>query len=67
MLDMHTDAVLPFLLGTVCGVMIGMLSKGIIIGSYNGCNNKDNGCSNSMSAESVKGLPVNADKKENKK
>lgn len=69
-METHPEAVLPFVCGVLCGVMLGMLavpfSKGVVIGSYNGCDNKGNGCENSMPAESVKGLPVRAGKKESK-
>ena len=62
---------LCFLLGTIFGIFIGMLlkpfSKGIAIGSYNGCNNHGNGCDNNASAKSTKGLPINNGKKELKK
>lgn len=68
--ETHPEAVLPFVCGVLCGVVLGMLavpfSKGIVIGSYNGCDNKGNGCENSLSAESVKGLPANAGKKDRK-
>lgn len=60
-----------FLLGIIFGIFIGMLikpfSKGIAIGSYNGCNNHGNGCDNNLSAKSNKGLPMNNSKKEIKK
>ena len=69
-METHPEAVLPFVCGVLCGVMLGMLavpfSKGVVIGSYNNCDNKGNGCENSMSVESVKGLPVRAGKKESK-
>ena len=72
-LETHPEALLPFVCGMLCGVALGMLvvpfSKGIAIGSYNGCGNKGNGSENSLSAESVKGLPTNVgnkDRKENK-
>lgn len=68
--ETHPEAVLPFVCGALCGVVLGMLaasvSKGIVIGSYNGSDNKGNGCENSLSTESVKGLPVNARKKDRK-
>lgn len=65
-LETHPEALLPFVCGMLCGVALGMLvvpfSKGIAIGSYNG----GNGSENSLSAESVKGLPTNVGKKDRK-
>ena len=48
------EVALPFACGVACGILIGLLavpfSKGIVIGSYNGCNNR-------LSDESVRELP----------
>ena len=38
------EVALPFACGVACGILIGLLavpfSKGIVIGSYNGCSNE---------------------------
>lgn len=70
-IDNADSSKLCLLIGVVLGMFIGMLlkpfSKGIAIGSYNGCNNHGNGCDNNLSSKSTKGLPVKNGKKEIKK
>lgn len=68
-IDNADSSKLCLLIGIVFGILIGMMlkpfSKGIAIGSYNGCNNHGNGCDNNLSAKSTKGLPVSNGKKGN--
>lgn len=46
-------------IGTAIGAMCGMFSKGIVLGSYNGCENK-------VSADKMSGETVPAEKRKHK-
>lgn len=46
-------------IGTAIGAMCGMISKGIVLGSYNGCENK-------VSADKMSGETIPAEKRKHK-